>query len=133
VLLDFRTAAESINSLRAYIERLAGPGEHTLTYAEGLKTLPLAGSDELITGFFTPPDSPLVERARAAIGRGAGRAPELAHYRFATDGRHFALYGLPVVGYAPGEDRMAHTAGESISLQEMADSLRGHVQLLREF
>jgi acetylornithine deacetylase/succinyl-diaminopimelate desuccinylase-like protein len=133
VLLDCRTAAESVDSLRAFVARLAGESNHTLTYAEGLEPSPLASSDAPITGFFTPLDSPLVARARAAIGRGMGRAPELTHYRFATDGRHFALYDLPVLGFAPGEERMAHTAGESIGLDEMAESLRGHVQLLREF
>jgi len=131
VLLDFRTSAESVNSLRAFVDRLAGDTAHSLSYDEGLK--PLTGSDELITGFYTPTDSPLVVRARAALARGMGREPALTRYRFATDGRHFAPYGLPVVGFAPGEEHMAHTAGESISLAEMAESLRGHVALLREF
>ena len=62
-----------------------------------------------------------------------GREPELTRYRFATDGRHFTPYGIPVLGFAPGEEEMAHTAGESIALEQMAESLRGHVQLLREF
>ncbi len=126
VLLDFRTAAESVNGLQAFIARLAGESAYSLES-------PLASPDDPIAGFYTPPDSPLVAQARAAIGRGMGRDPELTNYRFATDGRHFALFGLPVLGFAPGEERMAHTAGESISLDEMAESLRGHVQLLREF
>jgi acetylornithine deacetylase/succinyl-diaminopimelate desuccinylase-like protein len=133
VLLDFRTAAESINGLQAFVARLAGESRHSLAYAEGLEPSPLVGADAPITGFYTPPDSPLVARAQAAIGRGMGRILELTNYRFATDGRHFALYGLPVLGFAPGEERMAHTAGESIALDEMAESLRGHVQLLRDF
>lgn len=133
VLLDFRTAAESVNSLRAFIARLAGDAAYTLSYAEGLEPSPLADSDAPITGFYTPPDSPLVARARAALGRGMGHAPELTRYRFATDGRHFAPHGLPVVGFAPGEEHMAHTAGESISLAQMGESLRGHVALLEEF
>jgi putative selenium metabolism hydrolase len=137
VLLDFRTAAESIDSLRAFIEGLAGPGGHTLTYADGMEPSP--AGDEMpagatpITGFYTPPDSPLVTRVRAALGRGMGREPELTRYRFATDGRHFALHGIPVVGFAPGREEMAHTAGERIALDEIAESLSGHVQLLREF
>ena len=131
VLLDFRTATESVNSLSALIDRLAGDAPHSLSYAEGLA--PLAGSDAPLTGFYTPPDSPLVARAAAAIAHGAGRAPELTRYRFATDGRHFAPHGLPVVGYAPGEEHMAHTAGESIPLAQVGENLRGLVALLREF
>ncbi len=133
VLLDFRTASESVNSLRAFIDRLAGEHSHTLGYDEGTVTLPIVGSDEIVTGFYTPPDSPLVLRARAALGRGMGREPELTRYRFATDGRHMTPYGIAVLGFAPGEEAQAHTAGESISLDEMAESLRGHAQLLREF
>ncbi|MCB8935995.1 MAG: M20/M25/M40 family metallo-hydrolase [Candidatus Promineofilum sp.] len=133
VLLDFRTSSESVNSLRALIGRLAGDSAHTLAYAEGTASLPLTDSNEPITGFFIPPDSPLVRRVQAALGRGTGREPPLTHYRFATDGRHMAPRGLPVLGYAPGEEEMAHTAGESIAIDQMMESLRGHAQLLREF
>ena len=131
VLLDFRTATESVDSVRALIDRLAGDAPHSLSYAEGLE--PLAGSAAPLAGFYTPPDSPLVTRAAAAIAAGPGRAPELTCYRFATDGRHFAPHGLPVVGYAPGEEHMAHTAGESIPLAQVAENVRGLVALLREF
>ncbi|MBP6015212.1 MAG: M20/M25/M40 family metallo-hydrolase [Candidatus Promineofilum sp.] len=133
VLLDFRTSSESVNSLRALIDRLAGQYPHTLAYAEGMASSPLTDSDELIAGFFIPPDSPLVGRARAALERGMGRELVLTHYRFATDGRHMAPRGIPVLGYAPGDEQMAHTAGESIAIDQMLESLRGHVQLLREF
>lgn len=133
VLLDVRTAAESVDSLQAFIDRLAGDSPHTLAYADGLEPSPLTGAAAPITGFYTPPDSPLVERARAALGRGMGHAPELTRYRFATDGRHFAPHGIPVLGFAPGEEEMAHTAGESIALDQMAEALRAQAQLLREF
>jgi len=115
------------------IDRLAGDAPHSLAYASGMAPSALTGSDALISGFYTPPDSPLVARARAAIAAGAGQAPELIRYRFATDGRHFAPRGLPVIGYSPAEEEQAHIAGESISLRMMAESLRGHVALLREF
>ena len=133
VLLDFRTASESINSLRAWIDRIAGDSEYSLGYADGLEPSPLSRSDQPISGFYTPPDSPQVVRARAAIGRGMGRTPELSSYDFATDGRHFALHGIPVIGFAPGDEAMAHTAGESIAIDQMEEGLRGYVQLLREF
>lgn len=133
VLLDFRTAAESINSLQAFIDQLAEGFDHSLGYADGMIPSPLDDSDQIITGFYTPPNSPLVARARAALGRGTGREPELTRYRFATDGRHVAQHGIPVLGFAPGDEEMVHTAGESIDLAQMAESLRAHAQLLREF
>ena len=131
VLLDFRTASESPASIRRFIDRVAG--ELTYTVSAGYESVPLTDSETLLAGFYTPPESEVVRRARAAIAKGMGRTPELSNYRFATDGRHFEPYGLPILGYSPGDEAEAHVAGESISIARMEESLRGHMQLLREF
>jgi succinyl-diaminopimelate desuccinylase len=133
VWLDFRTASESANSLKAFVERLAGDWPHSLTGTWSDPPQPLPDSDETIYGFYTPPDSEVVVRARAAIAAGMGREPALTSYQFATDGRHFVPYGLPMIGYSPAEEHLAHTVQESISIAKMEASLRGHVQLLQEF
>lgn len=134
VLLDFRTSAESPNSLQAFIHEVAGDLPHVLThgFAPDPNT-PLEDSDELLYGYFTPPDSEEVQRVKEAVTAGMGREPELVSYQFATDGRHFVPYGLPIVGYSPAEEHLAHTVKESISIEMMAESLRGHVQLLHHF
>lgn len=134
VLLDFRTASESINSLQAFVHRLAGDWPHTISdaWADEPDT-PFPDSDETIFGYYTPPESEVVQRAQEAIGKGMGREPELVSYQFATDGRHFVPYDLPIIGYSPGEEPLAHTVKESISIEKMGQSLRGHVQLLRDF
>jgi acetylornithine deacetylase/succinyl-diaminopimelate desuccinylase-like protein len=93
----------------------------------------LPDSDEIIYGYYTPPDSGVTQRAQMAISKGMGRPVELSSYQFATDGRHFAPYGIPVLGYGPGEEELAHTIRESIALDDMAEGLRGYVQLLRDF
>jgi acetylornithine deacetylase/succinyl-diaminopimelate desuccinylase-like protein len=62
-----------------------------------------------------------------------GRLPELISYQFATDGRHFVPYGIPIIGYAPGEESKAHTAGESIAIDQIEAALHGYVQLVRDF
>jgi acetylornithine deacetylase/succinyl-diaminopimelate desuccinylase-like protein len=133
VLLDFRTAAESLNSLQAFVERLAADWPHTLTDAWEPERDSLPDSDEILYGYYTPPDSEVTQRAQAAISQGMGRPVELSSYHFATDGRHFVPYGLPVLGYGPGEEELAHTIRESISLDSMAEGLRGYAQLLRDF
>ena len=136
VLLDFRTASESVNSLAAFVHAIAeaaGELAHTLSSAWGEPGSPLHESDETIFGFYTPPESEVVQRAQAALARGMGRTPELVSYRFATDGRHFVDYDIPVVGYSPAEEAQAHVAGESIAIEMMAESLRGHMALLRDF
>lgn len=130
VLLDFRTASESLNSLRAFIRQLAGSWPFTITPAWEPDA---PGDDEPISGFYTPPDSPVVQQVQALLAAGMGRQPRLSSYRFATDGRHFVPYGIPIVGYAPAEEAQAHVADESISIANMAESLRGHVALLQGF
>ena len=131
VLLDFRTASESPRSLKEFVDRVAGEAAHAITSA--FEQAPVDDSEETITGFYTPPESEVVQRAREAIGRGMGREPALRRYDFSTDGRHFVPYGMPIIGYSPGEEAQAHTAGESISIDMMAESLRGHMALLRRF
>lgn len=131
VLLDFRTASESPRSLKAFVKRVAGEAPHTISSA--FEEMPVGDSEETITGFYTPPESEVVQRAREAIGRGMGREPALTSYKFATDGRHFVAYGMPMIGYSPGEEAQAHIAGESISIEMMAEGLRGHLALLSSF
>ena len=134
VCLDFRTASESHNSLAAFVRELAGEQPVQLNYALlGNTDDPYPESNETIYGFYTPPESDAVQRAQAAIAKGVGHVPELSSYQFATDGRHFVPYNLPMIGYAPSEEDQAHVVDESISIEKMGESLRGHVQMLREF
>ena len=133
VWLDFRTASESVNSLSAFVGKLAGEWPHTLVDARAATPQPLPDSDETLYGFYTSPESEAVVRARALIAQGTGREPALTSYQFATDGRHFVPYGLPLIGYSAGEEHLAHTAKESISIAKMEESLRGHVALLKAF
>jgi acetylornithine deacetylase/succinyl-diaminopimelate desuccinylase-like protein len=134
VLLDFRTATESPNSLKAFVQNVAGDLDCRISDAWATELdQPLHESDEIIYGYYTPPDSPIVDRARALIAQGMGWEPELVSYRFATDGRHFVPKNIPIVGYSAGEEHLAHTVLESISIEMMADSLRGHFHLLRDY
>ncbi|MCA9974602.1 MAG: peptidase dimerization domain-containing protein, partial [Anaerolineales bacterium] len=130
VLLDFRTASESLHSLETFIHTLAGDWPHTITPAWHPDT---PDPDETIYGFYTPPDHEVVQRTRALIAQGTGQEPELTSYNFATDGRLFVPYNIPVIGYSPAEEAQAHIAGESIAINKMRDSLHGHVALLQGY
>ncbi|MCA9932423.1 MAG: M20/M25/M40 family metallo-hydrolase [Ardenticatenaceae bacterium] len=130
VLLDFRTASESANSLQTFIQQLAGDWPITINPAWAGD---VPSGDDTIYGYYTPPESEVVQQARALITEGMGREPALTSYQFATDGRHFVPYHIPIIGYSPAEEEQAHIAGESISIAKMADSLRGHVALLQGF
>jgi acetylornithine deacetylase/succinyl-diaminopimelate desuccinylase-like protein len=131
VLLDFRTSAESPASIQRFVREVAGDLPYALS--AGYESIPLTDSETLLSGFYTPPESEVVRKVRAAIATGTGQLPALSNYRFATDGRHFEPYGLPILGYSPGDEEQAHIAGESISIAKMAESLQGHMELLRSY
>lgn len=133
VLLDFRTASESLNSLQSFVHRLAGDWPHTITNAWCRPPESFPASDETIYGYFTPPESELVQRVRGIIAEGMGYEPGLTSYQFATDGRHFVPYGIPIIGYSPAEEDQAHVAGESVSIAKMGRSLYGYVELIHKF
>lgn len=133
VLLDFRTASESINSLQAFVHELAGDWPHTISDAWCTPETPFAQSDDPIFGFFTPPDDPKVQAVQKILSLEVGELVPLTSYRFATDGRLFVPYNLTIIGYAASEEAQAHVVDESISIAKMQESLRGHYQILRQF
>jgi len=134
VLLDFRTGTESNNSLKEFIKRVAGDLDYSLSDAWSAEDdAPLLDADETIYGYYTVPDEAVVGTVRELIERGMGWQTSLSSYNFATDGRHFIPCGADIVGYSAGEEKYAHTVDERISISMMADSLKGHIQLLREF
>jgi acetylornithine deacetylase/succinyl-diaminopimelate desuccinylase-like protein len=133
VLLDFRTAVESGNSLQTFVHQLAGEWPHSLHDAWCAPGTPFTDSDDPIFGFYTPPDDDKAIRARALISTAVGHEVPFTSYQFATDGRHFVPYGLTMLGYAASEENQAHVVDESISITKMAESLRGHVALLQSF
>lgn len=130
VLLDCRTASESVNSIYDFYASLAADLPFSIQDAWGCSQ---PHDDTLIYGYYTAPESDEAQKAKAAIAKGMGYEPELISYQFATDGRLFVPYDIPIIGYAPGEENLAHTVKESISIAQMAEALRGYVALLREF
>jgi acetylornithine deacetylase/succinyl-diaminopimelate desuccinylase-like protein len=130
VMLDCRTASESRRSLHAFYAGLAAGLPFSLN---DLWQADTREADQPIYGFDTDPHSAVAQQVKAAIAAGIGREPQFSSYQFATDGRLFVPYNIPVVGFAPGEEDQAHTAGESIAIAQMAEALRGYVGLLRHF
>lgn len=82
-------------------------------------------------GFLMDPDHPVVRAAARAVGvrdgtgdrsrggRTADAAAETRPWTFATDGGWTCgVHGVPTVGFAPGEERFAHTNRERLGLEE---------------
>jgi succinyl-diaminopimelate desuccinylase len=72
---------------------------------------------------------PLVKAARAALERVYEESVPVYLWRFATDGGHYMAAGIPTVGFGPGDERLAHTTEEHISLGELARGLLGNAAL----
>lgn len=78
-----------------------------------------------------PADHPAVTAAATVLEQTFGQPVAVGHWRFATDGGHFAQAGLIVVGYGPGDETLAHTVCEHIAIEEIVLALRGNAALAR--
>jgi putative selenium metabolism hydrolase len=103
-------------------------GEHQTTYT-GL----MEDRNLLTPGFLMAGDDPMVLAAAEAVGRrdGAGAAV-IRPWQFATDGGwSCGVHGVPTIGFAPGEERYAHTNRERIDVDEARWGYERHPDLIR--
>jgi len=71
-------------------------------------------------GFLMDPEDSLVRAAAAAVGRREADGPAAVRpWTFATDGGWTrGVFDIPTVGFAPGEERYAHTNRERLDVEE---------------
>lgn len=50
-------------------------------------------------------------------------------WKFTTDGGHFNRAGLKIIGYGPGNEKLAHTIHERIPIKEVEDAILGNQAL----
>jgi succinyl-diaminopimelate desuccinylase len=79
----------------------------------------LAEERRLFTpGYLMEAGHPVVRACARAVAEGTGREPAVRPWTFATDGGHSCgVHGIPTVGFAPGEERYAHTNRERLELE----------------
>jgi succinyl-diaminopimelate desuccinylase len=83
-------------------------------------------------GFLLPPGHAVARAAAEAVAAGTGRAPALRAWTFATDGGHTCgERGIPTIGFAPGEERFAHTNRERLDLAEAERALAVYPAVIR--
>jgi acetylornithine deacetylase/succinyl-diaminopimelate desuccinylase-like protein len=89
--------------------------EHQRTYTGHEET-----RDLFTPGFLLDTGHPVAVAAARAVGRRDGSgAAAIRPWAFATDGGWSAgVHGIPTVGFAPGEERFAHTNRERLDLAE---------------
>lgn len=68
--------------------------------------------------FATNPNHAIANVAREVISKATGENREDV-WQFATDGGHLMSAGIPVVGFGPGNDKLAHTNQERLEIQQL--------------
>jgi succinyl-diaminopimelate desuccinylase len=82
-------------------------------------------------GFLLQPDHRLVRAAADAVAAASGSTPARRPWTFATDGGHSCgVHGIPTLGYAPGEERYAHTNRERLALDQARRAASAYPRLL---
>jgi putative selenium metabolism hydrolase len=83
-------------------------------------------------GFLLDPAHAVVYAAVATIERETKRKPAVRPWTFATDGGHTCgVHGIPTIGYAPGEERYAHTNRERLPLEQAEHTFNVYPALIR--
>jgi acetylornithine deacetylase/succinyl-diaminopimelate desuccinylase-like protein len=59
-----------------------------------------------------------------------GRDEGIDIWRFATDGGHLMAAGIPTIGFGPGDERLAHTNQERMSLAQMEEAIVAYAALI---
>lgn len=79
--------------------------------------------------FITPADNPVVQLCLEAL-RTLGQELRLIRWDFATDGFYpAAVLGIPTIGYAPGEERYAHTSEDRVSIDQLVAAAAGYAAI----
>jgi putative selenium metabolism hydrolase len=88
--------------------------------------------DLFTPGFLMDEADPLVVACARAVGRREGSGPaRVRPWTFATDGGwSCGVYGIPTVGFAPGEERFAHTNTERLDVEEARWAFSRHPELI---
>ena len=79
--------------------------------------------------FATCPESDLAVAAKGVVDALVAVKPADV-WQFATDGGHLVAAGIPVVGFGPGDDRLAHTNQERIVISDLTEATAVYAPLI---
>jgi len=80
--------------------------------------------------FLLAEDDPIVQAAHTTLVDVLGRDDGVDIWRFATDGGHLMTAGIPTIGFGPGDETLAHTNQERISLAQMEEAVVAYAALI---
>lgn len=77
----------------------------------------------------TDPASALATHSHGVLETALGRDVPQIVWRFCTDGSICAHYGVPIIGFGPGDQELAHTSQERVSLAQLEEAMVGNAAL----
>lgn len=122
--LDRRlTMGETRESAVAEIEALVADEDarvEVLRYEETSWTGLRYGMDKYYPTWLVPEDHEAVLRGRAVGRELFGQEPEVGRWTFSTNGVTInGLHGIPVIGYGPGDEVLAHAPNEKVAVDDL--------------
>ncbi len=96
-----------------------------ITYTGFAETIP-----SILPSYLLPENNPFIQTANTTLTKILGRDAGLDIWQFATDGGHLMAAGIPTIGFGPGNEQLAHTNQERISLAEMVEALGAYTALI---
>jgi putative selenium metabolism hydrolase len=137
--LDWRnipqeTPAEVVQKLQSLLDATLAGSDLTATVAvttTKLTTYTGLSVDfpSIFPSFLLPEAHPLVQAAHQSLVEVLGRDDGINIWRFATDGGHLMMAGIPTVGFGPGDETLAHTNQERLNLDQMKESIAGYAAI----
>jgi succinyl-diaminopimelate desuccinylase len=84
----------------------------------------------IFPAFILTEDNPFIVAARASLTDLLDHDPGVDVWRFATDGGHLMAAGIPTIGFGPGDERLAHTNQERLSLAQLEEATAAYAVLI---
>jgi succinyl-diaminopimelate desuccinylase len=140
IVVDWRMLpANTVEALRTYLQnRIGDVAGYNVDVREVSETkrayTGLQRTGQISTAGFLLSDShPLVQAAVKAVQASTGVTPVARPWTFGTDGCYSCgVYGVPTIGYAPGQEMEAHTNHERLHLEAARTAYNAYPALIRE-
>jgi len=126
-----QSSLEELNGILAELGEPDPPGEGPRVGAAGAEVTLLEYDARSYTGYptrmpkeyptwVTPEDHPAVVAGLRAAEDLFGTRPPVGKWVFSTDGVSLAgIHGIPAIGYAPGDEALAHTVREYVAEDQL--------------
>ncbi|GBE27901.1 acetylornithine deacetylase [bacterium BMS3Bbin03] len=131
--LDRRlTWGETKESAVAEIERIVRGMEATvevLQYKEKSYTGLTYGMEKYFPTWKMPENHPVVQTGVSAFRSLFGKDPKIGKWTFSTNGVTLnGLYGVPMIGFGPGNEVLAHTPNERVPVDDLVKASAFYAQ-----